>query len=96
MIDAPIAQTAGLPTQPPHPAPPDNPALPPSVTTFERRFCDVNADGQCNVLDSPIMATIGLPTQPVGGPFNNPPTAGGATVDGSGCCGYQGLDFGCP
>ncbi len=95
VIDATIAQTAGLPTQPPHPAPPDNPPLPPSITFFDRAFCDINADGACNLVDSPITATIGLPTQPVGGPFNNPPPPGGAVVDPTGCCGYLGLDFGC-
>ncbi len=95
VLDSFISSIAGLPTQAPHPAPPDNPPLPPSVTFFDRAFCDINADGACNVIDSPIMATIGLPTQPVGGPFNNPPTPGGAPVDGSGCCGYLGLDFGC-
>ncbi len=96
VIDASIAQIAGLPSQPPHPALPDNPPLPPSVTTFDRAFCDINADGACNVIDSPIMQIIGLPTQPVGGPFNNPPLPGGAVVDPTGCCGYLGLDFGCP
>ncbi len=95
VIDASIAQIAGLPSQPPHPVLPDNPPLPPSVTTFDRAFCDVNADGVCNVIDSTIMQTVVLQTQPVGGPFNNPPPPGGATVDPTGCCGYLGLDFGC-
>ncbi len=65
----------------------NNPPLPPSASTFDAAFCDINADGACNVVDSTITAVIGLPT--------NPPPPGGATVDPTGCCGYLGLDFGC-
>ena len=46
IVDSVVASIAGLPTQPPPPAVPDNPPLPLSTIFFDEAFCDINADGE--------------------------------------------------